>query len=460
MKGQRLALKSELLDYIKYPDLFFTLAMGYKPHWFQIQILYDKHKKQHIRASRQGGKTVAVAVRTVWRSLTWQNYKVIITSPTTEQSFILFKIIVDLIERNRWVRKFLMYEPTKTSIYFEGGGFIKIFAKTATRGNTADELIIDEAAYLSDDKYLGAIPILAATEGTETLLSTPFGKQGRFFRSSLFESGYSVYHIPANIVPHLSKEFLKSMEDSMTKNEYLQEFMAEFIEDSDNYLPHNIIRSSIGDIPQLNEPDKDATASHYLGVDVARYGNDETVYTISRQIRGYDKIEVVYVHSEEKRPTTHTIGMIKELHKLWRFQGIYVDETSLGGGVVDSLVEGKIPVTPVTFNEKCKISSNPGDSNKEAMYKNLKWLMEKNADIVDWNIKNKNMAPKELILAIPNNKRLIQQLSELKFKYSEGNTLMVFHPEDSKAHNDFTDSLCLCLYKFIERRKDKGYYIA
>jgi len=452
---------SDIYTIISDPVHFFVFVNGYTPHEFQRTILSDESRKQLLRVGRQGGKTQVVASRSLWRAITRDKYKIIILSPTREQSSILYRKILDMVTNNPLLSIFIEGEPLKTQMFFKNGSSIRIVVANSTRGHTANEIIIDEAAYFPEDMFMAVTPLLAATYGNETLLSTPFGKQGKFYRASMPNSGYSTYHVPSTQIPHITQEFLDEERMNMTDNEFRQEHLAEFIEESDAFLPHRVIVASISDPPQLNEPDRSRSWKYYLGVDVARYGNDETTYVICRHTHEYEGIEVVYIRGEEKKPTTHTVGRITELFNVWRFEGIYVDETSLGGGVVDALRENRVPVTAVTFNEKCHTSGNPKDSNKEAMYKNLKWLMEKNADIRDWNVRNKDKAPQDILLKIPNNSKLVQQLSDLKYEYTSSGTLRVFHPEESKAHDDYPDALALSLYKFIERKRThKKFYLA
>ena len=63
--------------------------------------------------------------------------------------------------------------------------------------------------------------------------------------------------------------------------EYQQMYEGEFVESVDAYFERELIMSCISEIEELNQPDKGKLVNYYLGVDCARYGLDETVYTIA-----------------------------------------------------------------------------------------------------------------------------------------------------------------------------------
>jgi len=454
----------ELTEILSDPSKFFILATcferegGLYPHEYQSRLLNDESKRIAMRVCRQGGKSLAVAVKATYNCIMRDNYRVLIISPTREQTSILFRKITDFIRENTWMFDLIEW-CTKTRMKFKNGSEIFTTAANSVRGYSPHLLIIDEAAFVIDDFYMAAEPTLAATNGQLILISTPFGTTGRF-HNAFSNRDYSIYHVPGTKIPHISKDFLEQKRAEILENEFLQEYMAEFIEEADTYFPKRIITASIGDYVMLREPDKNFTADYFLGVDIARYGTDETVFVISYRKRNTteDTIRVIHIEATSKKPLTDTIGRIKLLHKEWNFTKIYIDETSLGGGVVDVLVEAKLPIVPITFNKKCESSSNPGDSNKEAMYKNLKWMMEKNAEIREWNFKYRDKI-KPMVLEIPNDNKLINQLAELKYEYSSGGALSLF-TDNERHHDDISDALALSLFAFIRRNREyTGFYV-
>lgn len=93
-----------------------------------------------------------------------------------------------------------------------------------------------------------------------------------------------------------------------------------------------------------------------LGVDVARFGDDETVIYIRKgrdgrthepiRLRGLDTMQVA--------------ARVAEQFQFFRADAIFVDESGLGAGVVDRLRQLHVPVTGVN-NGSVPDRSQPGD---------------------------------------------------------------------------------------------------
>ncbi len=82
-----------------------------------------------------------------------------------------------------------------------------------------------------------------------------------------------------------------------------------------------------------------------LGVDVARFGDDRTVF-ILRAGNVIEKCKIV-----AKQDTMTTAGMAKKLRQEWAADEIYVDANGVGAGVVDRLTEMGEPVVGVMVSE-------------------------------------------------------------------------------------------------------------
>jgi len=85
-----------------------------------------------------------------------------------------------------------------------------------------------------------------------------------------------------------------------------------------------------------------------LGVDVARQGDDRTVFAIMDG----DVLVHLEEHPEMTR-TTWVAGRTRELAEEWGIESedCRVDDTGVGGGVTDSLLAADFPVTPVNVGE-------------------------------------------------------------------------------------------------------------
>ncbi|WP_413205366.1 hypothetical protein [Rhodospirillum sp. A1_3_36] len=83
-----------------------------------------------------------------------------------------------------------------------------------------------------------------------------------------------------------------------------------------------------------------------LGVDVARFGDDRTVFLL----RAGARLEAIEVTSG--RDTMAVAGQAADLARKWTAQTIHVDEIGVGAGVVDRLREDGLPVVAVNVADK------------------------------------------------------------------------------------------------------------
>lgn len=108
-----------------------------------------------------------------------------------------------------------------------------------------------------------------------------------------------------------------------------------------------------------------------LGVDVARFGSDSTVLT------GLNGKKQFHLQELIKKDTGEVVGAVIDLNRTEAFDIIVIDETGIGGGVVDLLGEAKenglIPesteIRGVQFGSACQ------DDEDKAKYVNLKARM-------------------------------------------------------------------------------------
>ena len=70
-----------------------------------------------------------------------------------------------------------------------------------------------------------------------------------------------------------------------------------------------------------------------LGIDVARYGDDRTVFTL----RAGPNIEKIRI--EAKLSVMEIAGIAVNLIRQWKAQAVYIDTIGIGSGVYDRLVE-------------------------------------------------------------------------------------------------------------------------
>jgi hypothetical protein len=251
-------------------------------------------------------------------------------------------------------------------------------------GLTADVVVPDECAYLSESLWQSITPILFSTGGELWLLSTPNAKAGYFYEAYTNPSmGFKTFHVSSEEVAEKRPEpqrsimlaYLEREKARMTKLEYATQYLAQFAEEVNSLFPEELIKNA-----QVLERTPTMKGEYYLGVDFARMGGDETVLSVFQKInkKFYQRENLVYRYTL----TTETYNKILDLNLIYNFKQIYVDSGGLGAPIADFLLN-----TPSTKNKICYIdnatrSINPDASRtrkllKEDLYLNTLGMLER-----------------------------------------------------------------------------------
>ncbi len=164
-----------------------------------------------------------------------------------------------------------------------------------------------------------------------------------------------------------------------------------------------------------------------LGVDVARFGDDETVVIVRRGLK------TTRIESWMHQDTTWTAGKVAEIARQENPVGIYVDEIGVGAGVVDPLRANHFNVIGVVSSEK---------AHKEQVYANRRAELYCNLaeHFTDGSI------------AVPDHPKLSSQLSSIKYKYDTHHRKIIESKDDMRKRGgkspDYADALMLAYSDF------------
>jgi len=345
-----------------------------------------------LRAGRQVGKSTAIAVKASNYATSNPKQSIMIISATERQAFLLFSKVLGYLHDNfRSSIKMGKNRPTKSEIKLTNGSIIRCLPTgldgLGIRGYTVNLLIADEAAFIPEAVWQAVTPMLSTTGGKIILLSTPFGKDNYFYRS-YFDKNFRTWHINAEIVadsrPEPQKTFMKDFQEKekarMTRLQYAQEYLGEFVDELRQLFSDDIIaRSCTLKRPDMHSPYRD----YYLGIDIARLGEDEGTYEIIRKINRTNMIHVENIITKKKL-TTETFDTIVRLESQWNFKRIGIDagSGSLGVGILDFLLrEPTVKRKVIALNNLQRQLDHLGERKrtllKEDMYMNMLALMEK-----------------------------------------------------------------------------------
>jgi hypothetical protein len=300
------------------------------------------------------------------------------------QAFLLFEKILSYIYANyKGMIKKGKDRPTKHKVKLKNGSIIYCLPTGLSgygiRGYTVDMLIADEAAFIPEEVWTAVTPMLAVTKGNIILLSTPFGKGGYFFRC-FSDPSFTSFHVSSEDCPRISEHFLEQERKRMTKLQYAQEYLGEFVDELRRFFPTELINSCMQSNELVLTPPTYSTPwQNYLGVDVARMGRDDSVL-FSLKLRK-DKLYEIDMEITSKTRLTETTRLILEKDRLYGYKNIFIDDGGMGVGVYDPLLEhDQTKRKVISINNSSRSITKDGGRRKrllkEDLYNNLLCLME------------------------------------------------------------------------------------
>ena len=312
-------------------------------------------------------------------------------------------------------------------VEFPNGARVRIFGADnpdSLRGQYFDGLVLDEVAQMKSEVW-GEIllPALADRQGWSLFIGTPKGINlfsELYFRArgddGWFSASYDVYHTDA-----LLPEDIERQRKEMSDNQFRQEFLCDFSASSnDRFI-------DLGTVDDATRRDPQTTIYDPLimGVDVARFGDDRSVILLRRgrdarmgieKYRGIDTMALAAKVAER----------IAEHHP----DAVFIDESGVGGGVVDRLRQLGHSIMGINFG------SAPDGPVEGALVANKRAEMW--CKMRSW-LKTGG--------AIPDDPELRADLSGVEYGFDAHNRILLERKEDMKkrglASSDVADALAL-----------------
>ena len=336
-----------------------------------------------LRSGRQVGKSTVISIKAGEYATHNKNKVVLVVAAVERQAYHLFEMILYYLDSN--YKSYICKgkkRPTKSKIQLNNGTIIYCLptgmSGLGIRGYTVDLLIADEAAFIPEEVWTAVTPMLSTTfkrGGSIILLSTPFGRGGYYYEC-FKDPSFTNFHVSSEDCERHSKEFLEREKNRMTKVQYAQEYLGEFVDELMQFFPTEIIKKSM----ILTDIDLNKKGDNFLGVDVARMGGDETVlFSLKRLNKEY--LEEIDLDISQNTMLPETVRRIKNSDKQYNYKRIYIDDGGLGVGVFDPLLEDDQTKRKVeAINNSSRSLTNDGTRKKkilkEDLYTNLLKIME------------------------------------------------------------------------------------
>lgn len=387
-------------------------------------------------AGRQVGKSTVIGMKAAQFAAERPNTVTLVIAASQKQAGWIFdKIKGELMVMEDKGKISFKEPPTKTKAVLKNGAQIHCLPAGRMgyfiRGLTIDMLIADEAAYIPEEVWKAVVPMIAVSRkmrglGWIILLSTPFGKGGYFY-NSFHDSDFRQFHVSSEQCSRIPKDFLRKEQKRMTKMEYAQEYLGEFVDEWNQFFPTPLIKKCMTFIDWSLDKDFESSNKYFLGVDIARYGGDENAFVVC-QVDNYKRLKIIKTLTTDRMALTDTVGRVLLLDKQFkRFKRIFVDDAGVGGGVMDMLLE-KVGRRVVGLNNASRSVDKTGKRRrilKEDMYSNALMLMETGQ------------------IDIISDLRLLKSMKSIVFEYT-GDGNVKIHGLDSHLTEGFVRA-CWCM---------------
>jgi hypothetical protein len=227
----------------------FANSLGMQADEWQANALRSNASRLLLNCHRQAGKSTIADVAAVHRALYTPKSLVLIVSPTQRQSGELLRLVVAFY---RTLGKPIDPEAENAlSLVLENGSRVISVpgSETNIRGYTADLIIVDEAARVSDDLYAAVSPMLAVSKGRLVAMSTPAGKRGWFYDASESER-WERHTVRATECPRIPAEFLEEERATLGELAFRQEYLCEFVDAAGAAFSGDDISAIFGAAPE------------------------------------------------------------------------------------------------------------------------------------------------------------------------------------------------------------------
>jgi len=356
----------------------------------------DKWQKQVLAtdgniclcSGRQVGKSTVIAMKAGEYAINNKDKTVLVIAAVERQALLLFeKVLSYILEKYKGYIKKGSDKPTKHKIQLKNGSTIHCLPTGMSgygiRGYTIDQLYADEAHFIPEEVWTAVTPMLATTGGDIILLSTPFGREGYFFRC-FNDDSFTAFHVSTEDVaesrpPEMGKrmkEFLFKEKGRMTRKQYAQEYLGQFTDDLNQFFSDTTIKKCMKLSRRAPNPNRDL----YLGIDVARMGEDESTFEILEKAENGHLIHIESIVTR-KTLTTMSTRLVLKLDKKFNFKRIFIDDGGIGVGVFDQLLEDLQTRRKVVAVNNLRRALDREENRKkkllkEDLYNNMLNLME------------------------------------------------------------------------------------
>ena len=391
----------------------------------------DSNARVAVKSGQGCGKTSTLVWLTMLYLLTLEDCRILITAPSAQQLNRVYHS-----EFLKWYSRLPdlfkgFFDIKKESIHIRGKEYQMASLVTGNpsnieglQGGHATNYIImgDEASGLEENVFDTLLGTLGAGDGRFILTSNPVRNSGRF------------YEIFASENKRWNRITFSGLKSAQISSSWLEDMKEMYTEEDDNYqirvlgnfgrfgeqqfIPSSLIEQCAKEYVEFKAY---TNFPKIMGVDVARFGSDQTVFVVRQ---GAKIIDIIKFSNLDTMEVTARIVDVYQKHKP---SVIYIDAIGVGAGVFDRAAELQLPVKEVIVSHK---------STKPSMYGNFRAQLW--GSMKDWMQNGGD---------IPDDKDLISQLNSMQYTYNNKMQILLMTKKDIKRMGlpspDIADAIAL-----------------
>lgn len=315
------------------------LASLWRPHPGQEEFLLHPAKTKILACGRRWGKTDACAVQVLSALHESRRSRHLLLAPTLDQAKLLFDRVLELLKELVGLGGAGdAIEDEKLTPYprFRFGRH-RVSARSghigrSLRGNEATHIVIDEAAFVPVELITEVVsPMLATSDGSLTLISTPNGKNHfwRYFEMGRRgEHGFWSRSAPSSESPHVSRSFLTVQEELISERAFGVEYEARFLDSAGCVFRTEAVEQCV--VPALGS----LQGPYHIGVDFARRSDWTAVAVLGGSLQDSVLCEIVRIPRGSWASQLHAIRQVIARYPQPR---VVCDATGIGDPLIEAL---------------------------------------------------------------------------------------------------------------------------
>lgn len=236
-------------------------------------------------------------------------------------------------------------------IEFPSGGSVQIRSADnpdSLRGESLDELIMDEAAFMHEAAWTEALrPTLSDRKGRAVFISTPKGRNWFWRIWQLGQSGdpdWQSWQFPTTQNPFIDPAEVEAARRNLPERIFAQEYLAEFIEDGGGVF-RRVMEAAVAESEDMAQEG----AEYILGCDWGKIADFTALAVLNTTAR-----KLVYLDRFNQIDYSFQLGRLQALYSRFRPVSIIAESNSMGEPLIEQLRRMGMPVQAFSTTNSSK----------------------------------------------------------------------------------------------------------